>query len=174
MKSLIKISMQMAYVLRHDPASVGLELDSRGAVDLKAFSNAINSSEETIREIVSQDSKTRFIIRDEKIFAAQGHTIKVEPELKTFTPTGDVFHGTKRSFLDSIMESGLKPMSRNFVHLSTTVDTAEIVANRRKGESVILLIDAVRMVEEGYSLRISENGVVLTEFVPARFIRVSD
>lgn len=167
-------SIKMAYVLRHNPSSVGLELDSTGTVELKKFCEALGFTEAVVREIVENDPKGRFILRNERISAAQGHSINVEAKLDSFIPTDVIYHGTKRKFLKFIMKSGLKPMSRTLVHLSTTVDTAQKVADRRKGESVILSIDAVRMVSEGHLLKISENGVVLVEHVPSKFIRIME
>jgi putative RNA 2'-phosphotransferase len=52
------------------------------------------------------------------------------------------------------------------VHLSPDRETAIKVGSRR-GKPVVLAIDARRMAGEGYTFYKSENGVWLTEYVPA-------
>ena len=40
--------------------------------------------------------------------------------------------GTSINYLDDIKSNGLKPMSRQYVHLSEDVETATLVGNRKK------------------------------------------
>lgn len=61
-------------------------------------------------------------------------------------------------------------MQRHHVHLSPDVETARKVGARR-GQPVILTIDAARMHAAGHVFYRSENGVWLVEGVPAEFIR---
>ncbi|HEY1784673.1 MAG TPA: RNA 2'-phosphotransferase, partial [Pirellulales bacterium] len=74
-------------------------------------------------------------------------------------------------FLDAILAEGLKKMARHDVHLSGDVQTATKVGQRR-GRPVILVIDSAAMTADGYKFRLSENGVWLTDHVPAKYLRV--
>jgi putative RNA 2'-phosphotransferase len=55
------------------------------------------------------------------------------------------------------------------VHLSVDEETARRVGDRR-GEAVILRVDAAGMAQAGHLFYVSANGVWLTEGVPAGFI----
>ncbi len=100
-----------------------------------------------------------------RIRAAQGHSINVNLELTSKRPPAILFHGTVNKFLTTILKEGLKPMSRQHVHLSANEDTAADVASRR-GKPIILKIDCNTMLLKGYEFYQSENGVWLTEHVP--------
>jgi putative RNA 2'-phosphotransferase len=50
------------------------------------------------------------------------------------------------------------------------VATAQKVGQRR-GKAVVLRIDAAGMARDGYRFFVSDNGVWLTEHVPAGYIR---
>ncbi|MGZ2429091.1 RNA:NAD 2'-phosphotransferase (TPT1/KptA family) [Rhizobium redzepovicii] len=64
----------------------------------------------------------------------------------------------------------MKKMQRHHVHLSADIETAKIVATRRKGEYLILRVDAARMFSEGHSFFVSDNGVWLAESVPNQYL----
>ena len=64
------------------------------------------------------------------------------------------------------------PGSRQYVHLSEDVDTAKLVADRRKGKSVILVIDAMQMHAKNFKFYRSKNGVWLADAIPYEFITV--
>ena len=86
---------------------------------------------------------------------------KVPPEI--------LYHGTTERFVSSIMGNGIKAMTRQYVHLSSTEETA-IMVGRRRGKPFILKINARKMCEDGYKFYLSENKVWLTDFVPKEYI----
>jgi putative RNA 2'-phosphotransferase len=90
-------------------------------------------------------------------------------DLPRHTPPSVLYHGTVAKFLDPIMRDGLRPMNRHHVHLSATIDTAVKVGARR-GNPVILSIDAATMAAEGIPFWLSANGVWLTEHVAPRHL----
>ena len=67
------------------------------------------------------------------------------------------------------MEQGLKPGSRQHVHLSSDVKTATVVGKRR-GTPVILTVQSGKMHADGYAFYLSANGVWLTDTVPVTYI----
>jgi putative RNA 2'-phosphotransferase len=93
----------------------------------------------------------------------------VDLGLEATTPPDLLFHGTPKSRVDSIRASGIDRGSRHHVHLSPDMPTARRVGARR-GEAVVLSIDAGTMAQEGHEFFVTANGVWLTDFVPARFI----
>jgi putative RNA 2'-phosphotransferase len=58
---------------------------------------------------------------------------------------------------------------RHHVHLSADMTTAQKVGGRR-GDAVILKIDAAAMHRDGLAFFISTNGVWLSDAVPAKYI----
>ena len=120
--------------------------------------------------IVAENNKKRFGYNEDetKIRARQGHSIKVELDLKEITPPDLIYHGTALKYLDDIRKSGLKPMSRNHVHLSSDLETARQVG-RRHGMLRIIHIDAARMVKDGITFYESENGVILVDNVDPKY-----
>ena len=72
-------------------------------------------------------------------------------------------------FLPAILAGGLKPGQRVHVHLSADPGTAATVGARR-GQPVILLVDAAGMHAAGHEFFRAANGVWLTAAVPAAFI----
>lgn len=168
-----KITQKMSYILRHHPESVG-GLDEFGRTTLTQLAHALQTSVEMVLQIVEDDAKGRYAVENVHIWATQGHSIKglKIPMQELDESVVQVFHGTKMKFLESILEKGLIPQTRTQVHLSMTEETARKVASRRRGKSVILTVDTGRMLQDGFKLFVSANGVVLTENVPPEYITV--
>jgi putative RNA 2'-phosphotransferase len=126
---------------------------------------------EQLVEIVETNNKRRYALSEDRrrIRAVQGHSRAVNLDLQATVPPAQLYHGTVARFLSSIREQGLLRGSRQHVHLSPDRETAMIVGKRR-GEPVILTVDATAMVGAGHEFYLSENGVWLTGHVPASFI----
>ncbi|AYG66397.1 MULTISPECIES: RNA 2'-phosphotransferase [unclassified Rhizobium] len=169
-----EVSKFMSYVLRHAPHEAGLVLDSEGWVpfnDLrKAVLDRFDVTEADILEVIESNPKKRFTLLDHRIRAAQGHSVVVDLALSPATPPSKLFHGTSLESWPTIQSSGLKKMQRHHVHLSPDIETAKVVATRRKGNYIILEIDATRMHAEGHSFFVSDNGVWLTDHVPSQYL----
>lgn len=168
----------MSLILRHQPDVIGAELDENGWLEVDKLIDGINKKKrmnlnfETLTEVVEENDKKRFAFNEDqtKIRANQGHSVKVDVELKETIPPAKLYHGTVAKFVDAIMENGLVPMSRLHVHLSKDVETAINVGSRR-GKPLILEIDAESMQKDGCVFYRSENGVWLTTEVPVKYIR---
>jgi putative RNA 2'-phosphotransferase len=84
-------------------------------------------------------------------------------------PPDVLYHGTVARFLTGIRTQGLVRGRRHHVHLSP--DHASAVAvGRRRGEPVVLRIDAAGMHVAGHAFYRAANGVWLTEHVPPQWI----
>jgi putative RNA 2'-phosphotransferase len=124
-----------------------------------------------VRAAVDADSKGRYELVDDRIRAAQGHSVDVELGLPPLPPPSVLYHGTVERFLPSILATGLQPGARQFVHLSPDVPTARAVG-RRRGEPVVLVVDAAGAHSAGHEFRRASNGVWLTEAVPPAHLRL--
>ncbi|WP_442577626.1 RNA 2'-phosphotransferase [Mesorhizobium sp. ASY16-5R] len=173
-----QISKFMSLVLRHAPQEAGLVLDENGWTDFTRLCEVIRerfgvSADEVLR-IVDECPKKRFTIDENRIRAAQGHSVEVDLELRPSAPPDILFHGTKERFLAAILKEGLTRQARHHVHLSSDIATATKVAERRKGDDVVLKIDAKAMAAGGFLFFLSENGVWLTNAVPPEFLSKID
>jgi putative RNA 2'-phosphotransferase len=177
-QNVVKGSKFLSLVLRHSPETIHLNMDKNGWVNIQELIDNANKyknmhlNRDIIKIIVETNDKQRFIISDdgEKIRANQGHSITVDLELESQIPPDILYHGTATRFLDAIMKDGLKPMSRQYVHLSETEETA-INVGQRHGQPVVLSINAKAMYDEGYKFYLSENKVWLVDNVPVKHIR---
>ena len=172
----VHASKFLSLVLRHAPEKIGIALDSAGWVHVDALLAAMAKhgkalTQAELRRIVETSDKKRFALSEDgrRIRASQGHSVEVELGYEPTTPPDVLYHGTVERFLPSLRAGGLERGQRHHVHLSRDVETATKVGDRR-GEAVILTIDAAGMGREGLVFYVSANGVWLTDHVPARFI----
>ena len=171
-----KTSKFLTYVLRHRPDGIGLTLDANGWADIddlvaRAATANVALTRESIAAIVRDNDKKRFAISDDgrRIRASQGHSVAVDLALEPREPPEVLYDGTATRFLDAIRREGLRPMSRQHVHLSPDEATATAVGQRH-GKPVVLRVRAGEMARKGQGFHLSQNGVWLTGPVEPRFI----
>ncbi|WP_027624929.1 RNA 2'-phosphotransferase [Clostridium lundense] len=174
----MKFSKFISLVLRHKPETIGLDMDEEGYVNVNKLIEGMNKigmaiTRQDLDRIVAEDNKQRYSYdlsddRD-KIRANQGHSIKVNLNLKPVSPPAELYHGTAKRFLNSILKEGIKKGNRQYVHLSKDIETA-IKVGVRHGEVVVLKIDSYNMAKDGYTFYCSENKVYLTDYVPTKYI----
>ena len=172
MGKIDKLGKELAYLLRHCPESKNLTMDKHGWVRISELvANAPEFTEENLKEIVATDNKSRYSISENGLFvrANQGHSIDVDLGLEPKLPPDVLYHGTVERFMENIMLEGLVKKERQYVHMSKDIETATNVGARR-GEPVLLSIDAKKMIEDGFVFYCSENGVWLTDAVPANYL----
>ncbi len=173
-KTLKSKARFLTLVLRHKPEEVSIKLSKQGGwANVKDILEALDLTSNELDKIVDADTKNRFGYNSKKskIRANQGHSINIDLELESITPPPILFHGTVEKYIKWIEQEGLVKKSRNHVHLSEDLKTAKQVASRRNSENVILEIDTVSMMKDGYKFYLSENQVWLTDFVPAKYIK---
>jgi putative RNA 2'-phosphotransferase len=168
-------SRALAYVLRHRPQSIGVELDPAGWVRIDVLLAAFERhgppiSRALLDRVVAGTDKRRFQVDGDRIRAAQGHSVPVNLGLAPVRPPDVLYHGTIERFLARIREQGLTRGRRHHVHLSPDASTALAVGRRREGRTVVLRVDAGGMHRQGYEFYRAANGVWLTDRVPPQWI----
>ena len=174
--SLDSESKFISLILRHKPEAIGITLDEHGWADVEELVAGVSRtrpfSMEMLEEIVRTDSKQRYSFSEDKRFirANQGHSVKIDAEIPEAEPPELLYHGTAERVLPSIMEQGLLPMARLYVHLSKDEQTAVKVGSRH-GKPVVLEVNAGQMRRDGHTFWLSVNGVWLAKSVPPEYLR---
>lgn len=173
-----RLSVFLSLVLRHKPEAASISLDSHGWADVHDLIKGVNGTgrfltSDMLEQIVIEDSKQRYSFNEDhtRIRANQGHSISVDVGLQLSTPPTLLYHGTASRFLNSISVEGITKQSRQYVHLSSDIETARKVGERH-GKCVVLTVNAMEMFNAGYQFWPSENGVWLCKVVPVRYINL--
>ena len=177
----INLSKEISYALRHAPWKYELEIDEAGFVQISQLLSSINEEEKYPKEIELPDilyvmkisDKKRLEIVGEKIRALYGHSIPMHIKKEESIPPVILYHGTAKRFLPSIKEKGLLPMNRQYVHLSTDIETATTVGKRRDKEPVILKIDVKSALKEGIKFYIGNEKVWLCDRIPPELVKLN-
>jgi len=179
-KRRVTISKFLSRHLRHQPETLGLTLADGGWVEITILLAACEKhgfpiTRDQLDEIVRTSDKKRFSINETntRIRANQGHTTPVDLKLDPLEPPALLYHGSAKKNVTVILAFGLLKMKRHHVHLSHEIDTA-LTVGKRHGEPVVFAIDCALMHARGHSFFRSDNGVWLTDHVPAEFLRVID
>jgi putative RNA 2'-phosphotransferase len=176
-KEITHISKFLSLVLRHQPETIGLQLDQNGWTDIKELLEKVNNhgvqlDREVLNHIVATNSKKRFAVNDalDKIRASQGHSIEIELGYINQKPPDILFHGTSENSVQSILAKGLEKQSRQHVHLSSDIEAA-IKVGQRHGKPFVFKVLAEQMYNDNFVFFISDNGVWLTDYVPSNYLK---
>lgn len=176
----VKLSKTLSYILRHNPEDFDLQLNPDGTVSTDRLLTALRNQQFPdltyghLEQVVAEDEKGRFSLLQEgnQIRANYGHSIEgVHPDYEPVVPPEVLYHGAPRRVKDSILAEGLKPMNRNFVHLSSTKEEAEQVGKRRDQQPVILAVEAEKLHAQGQELYRTGKGIYLTKEIAPQYIR---
>lgn len=176
-KRLTAISKEVSYALRHRPEEFGLTLDEHGFVAVDALLDALNAknpsrniTREDLEAIIEQSEKKRHEIVDGNIRAIYGHSTAQRIEEERGTPPAILYHGTSPEVAQAILADGIRPMGRQYVHLSTDIETAVSVGSRHAREPVLLEVDAAKAHRDGIAFYRGNDKVWLADFVPTGYL----
>lgn len=178
----VRLSKVVSHALRHAPWVYELELDAEGWAPLEQLLAALREKGGTwtevdraaIERMMAAADKQRYELDGERIRALYGHSVPGRIEKKPGTPPAELFHGTAPTTARLIETDGLKPMRRQFVHLSADREMAIAVGGRKSSQPVILTIDAEAASKAGVVFYEGNERVWLADFVPAEFIALAE
>ena len=170
----VKVSKFVSFLLRHDPQ--GLVIDEEGFVDLDELVSKVKGSFPSVdgwflRRLVEESERKRFEIVGNRIRALYGHSVPVYLRFEEDGRVEWLYHGTTSDAAGEVLEKGLQPMKRLWVHLSPTVDLASQVGKRRTSSPVILVVNCAEARRQGLKFYRASDQVYLSKFVPAEYIR---
>lgn len=163
-----KDSRDLSYLLRHDKTC---KLETGGWRSVENLVHEQGFTFEQLCDLVANDSKGRFEFNDDKtkIRALYGHSVSVEMNYTRCTPPEILYHGTSMNANAAIAEFGLKPRSRNYVHLTSDNDAA-LETGARHGDPLAIHVKALEMFHEGYEFYNPVGNIWLVREIPRRFI----
>lgn len=167
----------MHYVMLH--LEYQLEIDREGWVEVDKLLDALHKREKWINitksdlvSMIEQSEKKRHEIKDGRIRAFYGHSVSCKISKEEKMPPEVLYHGTARRFLKSIYKNGLQPQSRQYVHLSQDIKTAQDVAQRHDIKPCILIVHAKIAWDDGIKFCIGNENVWLADNIPSKYIAV--
>jgi putative RNA 2'-phosphotransferase len=172
------ISKTISHALRHEPWLYELELDDAGWVPVEALLDALRAekpawaglSEADLVQMMAQAGKQRFEMRDGRFRALYGHSTPQKLAKEPAEPPAILFHGTAPETVPLIRRDGLRPMRRQYVHLSADVPTATQVGRRKAADPVILRVRAGEAHQAGLRFYRGNDLVWLADAVAPGFI----
>lgn len=172
------LSKAVSYALRHEPWLYELELDDEGWVSVDELLSALRTekpewsvvSETDLAEMIGRSDKKRHELRDGKIRALYGHSVPDKLSKQQAEPPTILYHGTSPETAQRIKADGLRPMRRQYVHLSVDKATAERVGRRKAQRPVLLVVKAAQAHAAGIAFYLGNDQVWLADVVPAAFI----
>ncbi len=171
-----RLSRFLSYILRHNPEEFELFLDEEGWVDVISLLNALHTiprwfdvSLGDIEHVVEMCPKKRYQIRDEKIRALYGHSIDTRILKQQAIPPERLYHGTPYETFNLIITEGLRPMGRQYVHMTPDKKIAMECARRKSNSFALIGIASLRAHETGTIFYLGNNHVWLSDYISPDF-----
>jgi putative RNA 2'-phosphotransferase len=173
---LVNLSKLLSLMLRHEPQKFGLVLDGEGFVSIPEVIEAARSRIPSVTraDIVAvvetiEPDKCRFSIVDDEIRANYGHSVAERIAHDPQAPPEVLFHGTTEAAAPLILREGLRPMKRQYVHMTPDLHLALRVGARR-GKATILNVAALTAHAEGVVFYRANESFWLADSIPAKFL----
>jgi putative RNA 2'-phosphotransferase len=168
----------LTMALRHEPARLQLEPDAQGWVSVQDVLAAVrrepdwsDASEADLHAACAIGGKRRLEIVDGRMRARYGHSLPERLALPKATPPDRLYHGTAEASVATILAEGLKPMGRQYVHLSALLPQARMIGYRKSAsQPALLAVDAARALADGHAFHDAGEGVWLTDALPAAYL----
>jgi putative RNA 2'-phosphotransferase len=164
----------MSLALRHEPTRFGLVLDAEGFTPLASLADALQVAAADIRAVVEgvEPDKQRYSIVGEDIRANYGHSLAERIAQESSEPPPVLLHGTHEGAVATILREGLRPMARQYVHLTADAGIASRVGGRR-GRPVLLRVDARAARAAGIIFYRANETFWLVDSLPAEYLSLA-
>lgn len=175
---LRRLSKTVAHALRHAPWLYELELDEDGWTDVGALLISLRRhrrqwralAEADLQRMVDAAAKRRYEMESGRIRALYGHSTAAKIRKEPTTPPPLLYHGTAPETAVLILKQGLKPMSRQYVHLSTNTEMALEVGRRKGSQPLVLKVQARAAHQNDIAFYKGNELVWLADYIPPEFI----
>lgn len=134
-----QLSKAMSYYLRHDQTIIR---DPEGWLEIDALAKSIGSGVTTseLALVVTDFSEPRFEMDAGRVRARYGHTRTASIVHKSVASGIRLYHAAPVAVAEKVLlREGLRPMTRQYVHLSSKPEMA-LAAGRRHGVSLLMTV----------------------------------
>lgn len=177
-----QLSRVVSHALRHEPWLYELELDGDGWAQVGQVLDALRAKggewlsvdRGSLERMIDASSKRRYELEGERIRALYGHSIPGLIRKTPARPPERLFHGTAPQTWVLIRADGLRPMRRQYVHLSVDRDTAAEVGRRKSPKPVILTVAGAGAHAAGVVFYEGNAMVWLADLIPPNFIELAE
>jgi putative RNA 2'-phosphotransferase len=173
------LSRFLALVLRHRAYQFGLEVDDEGYVSLDHLMEVIgeqrnleSTTEEDVRLLAQAQGRARFEIRDRRIRATYGHSFRRLIQYPVVHPPEHLYVGLPRTQLAEIRATGLRPVGRQFVHLSENRDEALEIAQNQDADGTVVTVLAQKAAAQGIPFHHPAEGLFLSPALSADYLDI--
>ena len=178
---LVRLSRAVSHALRHEPGRYGLILDAEGWASVEDLLAVLHRrltwarlTPTDLQRMIDRSDKPRFELRGDRIRARYGHSLPVKVPHPRAQPPAVLYHGTTPGAAATILVEGLRPMGRQYVHLSVEADTARAVGRRRTPRPVVLTVRAGEAYDAGVPFYRAEAAIWLADQIPSEFLQDGD
>jgi len=186
--TVIRVSKQLSWILRHGAHRMGLKMDDDGFLDVESILTLrefVGVTLEDVISIVKDNDKKRFTLKTDdktgllKVRANQGHSIAVKKlDIKKISAMAassrfykNVIHGTNSEAWELIKETGgLSRMTRNHIHFAMGEPGKVVISGIRSHSTIWIYVDLAHAIRDGFEFFISANKVILTPGNTAGFL----
>ena len=177
---LVRISKLMSLILRHEPGKFGITLDAEGYAAMSELLGAIreqiaDAAESDLIAVVEtiEPDKRRFAISEGEIRANYGHSLTDRIVHERAMPPAVLWHGTAAPAVAAIRRDGIRPMKRQYVHLTTHTALASRIGARH-GTAVLIEVDAAQAHADGIAFYRANEAFWLADAIPAKYVKDAD
>ena len=171
------LGRRMAGILRHFPEKFDLDMDMNGWVDVREMVEAIRKRDRRmhwlrphhIRATSETCTKGRYDVRGDMVRATYAHTVEIELDLPSDETPDLLYYPCGIDEVNHLLEHGIKPGDRKYVHLSRSVTAAANAGHVHHNRPIIIEIDCIQMEANGDTIYHAGTTVYLTEEVEDRY-----
>jgi len=181
-EELNSVGRILAGVLRHFPEKFDLDMDLNGWVDIRDVSEEIRRRKRNLhwlrvhhlKAIADTDPKGRYQVEANHIRASYGHSVDVELDHPMDNVPPSLFYPSTQEEVDILMENGITPSDRRYVHLSKTYQDAYNAGVYRTEDPQILEVDAAAALMTDVYIGQAGPTVFVTRGVPPDFVEIAE
>ncbi|MBX9583988.1 MAG: RNA 2'-phosphotransferase [Gemmataceae bacterium] len=172
-----RIVRVLAFALRHHPLRFGVALDDEGFAGLDELVIGIRFSHydwatldrHQVEDAIRGTDPGRFEVRGGLVRARYGHSVTLGSPGELRPPPAVLLHGTSADALATVRTTGLRPMNRAFVNLTSNPDYAALVV-ASKGGGVVIRVRAREAAAAGVEFFQANPHVWLCRSVSPEFL----
>lgn len=181
-EELNSVGRILAGVLRHFPEKFDLDMDLNGWVDIRDVSEEIRRRKRNLhwlrvhhlKAIANTDPKGRYQVETNRIRATYGHSVDVELDHSTAGVPNSLFYPATQEEVDVLLENGITPTDRRYVHLSLTYQDAYNAGVYRTEDPQIIEVDSAAALLADVYIGKAAPTVFVTRGVPPDFLEMAE